>query len=205
MGAPEHKNAGPELFRAAGRDSGLGGEAGLQVWADALNDGFGRGFAHEFLEDRAVSPEQDIRRQGLDTELPLDAAVGIQPLRPIHPVHRDERTPSVFLVILADANHDEIAASIDGLEALEAWQGAPARTAPGSPKVQQDDLSAKLGEERTWGCRAWGLRAWSCGAGRIRVGCIDTAGHVVVVEDPGSFSAGRSFAGLSLGASNSGH
>ena len=98
---------------------GLGGEARLQVGADAFDDGFGGGFADELLEDRAIAAKQDIGRQSIYSELALDAAVGVQALGPSHIVAGDEGAPSRLVIVLADAYDDEIGATVDGLQTLE--------------------------------------------------------------------------------------
>jgi hypothetical protein len=97
----------------------LSGEAGLQVGADTLDDGFGRSFADELLQDRAIAADQDIRWQSIHSELVLEAAVGIEALRPNHIVAGDEGVPDGLVIVLADAYDHEVGASVDGLKTLE--------------------------------------------------------------------------------------
>ena len=97
----------------------ISGEAGLQVGADALDNGFGRSFADELLQDRAIAADQDIRWQGMHSELALKAAVGIEALRPSHTVAGDEGVPGGLVIVFADAYDDEVRASVNGLKTLE--------------------------------------------------------------------------------------
>jgi hypothetical protein len=147
----------------------LGGKARLQVGADALDDGFGGVFAHQLLQNRAISAEQDIRWQSIHSELTLDTAVGVQALEPSHIVAGDEGAPGGLVIVLADADENEISISIHGLKALEVRYSTATRTTPRGPEVQKDDFATKLreGSSRSWGTRSLGAGSGAFGWGGL--------------------------------------
>src|SRR5208282_3533340 len=124
----------------------FGGQGRSQVGADAFDDGFCGGFADIHLNDVAIAAEQNVRGETGHTVLALEAAVGVQTLGPGHLVGGDERAPRKGVVVFTDANDYEVGRAVDGLQALNARQGATAGAAPGSPEVEKNDSAPKFVE-----------------------------------------------------------
>ena len=94
------------------------------------------------LEDGAVAIDEEIGGEGVDAIAAGRLALGVEALLPGHAVLGDEIVPGVLVAVFADADDFDLIAAKGGLEALEVGQGVAARTAPGSPEIEEREFSA---------------------------------------------------------------
>ena len=91
----------------------------VQDWGEAVGEGSGGIFADDAAEDSAVAIEDDVGGEGGGAVMAHFFAMGIEALRPIHPVCGDKLLPGLLAVIFADADDFETVAAVNGLKLLQ--------------------------------------------------------------------------------------